>query len=219
MFGVGLAYFDKLSEFNTGLKYILDHQDFFVRTVDTEGMKTKDPKQTVRTILTMITKKSRPNIFWVEKGTDSAEESKKACKAEGIQFYSRTIETKVAFAERSKRILGKFFYRYMEDYGYKYIRKLPRFLTTLISNKNCLIDLITKNVKFPTFFSIRHSKPLRVGTKKFKNENRVRISKYDWLELVNSQFTQTLLGIVANASRKSPTYTKDEQDKIIRGKL
>ena len=63
MFAVGLAFFDKLSEFNTGLKYILDHQDFFVRTVDAEGMKTKDPKQTVRTILTMITKKSRPNIF------------------------------------------------------------------------------------------------------------------------------------------------------------
>ena len=34
-------------------------------------------------------------------------------------------ETKAAFAERTIRSLKKILYRYMEDYGYKYIYKEP----------------------------------------------------------------------------------------------
>ena len=55
-----LAYVDKLSKDNNGVKYLLVRQDLFDRTVDAEGMKTKDRKETVTTFSKMITKKKRP---------------------------------------------------------------------------------------------------------------------------------------------------------------
>ena len=42
-------------------------------------------------------------------------------------------ETKAAFAEPTIRSLKNILYGYMEDYGYKYIHKLPQFITTLNS--------------------------------------------------------------------------------------
>ena len=36
-------------------------------------------------------------------------------------------ETKAAFAKRTIRSLKIILYRYMEDFGYKYIHKLPQF--------------------------------------------------------------------------------------------
>ena len=68
-------------------------------------MKTKDSKETVRAILTMITKKNRPKKFWFDKGRDFAGEFKKLCKAEGIQINSTMSQTKSSFAERTIRSL------------------------------------------------------------------------------------------------------------------
>ena len=81
-----LAYVDKLAKDNNAVKYLLVRQDLFDRTVDAEGMKTKDSKETVRAFLTMITNKNRPKKIWVDKGTEIAGEFKKLCKAEGIQI-------------------------------------------------------------------------------------------------------------------------------------
>ena len=53
------------------------------------------------------------------------------CAAEGITVYSTMSETKVVFAERKIRSLKNILYRLMEDYGYKFIRKVPQFITTL----------------------------------------------------------------------------------------
>ena len=53
-----LAYVDKVAKDNNGLKYLLARQDVFDRTVDAKGMKTKDSKETIRAILTMITLQS-----------------------------------------------------------------------------------------------------------------------------------------------------------------
>ena len=72
----------------------------------------------------MITKKNRPKKIWVDKGTEFAGAFKKFCTAEGIQVYSTMSETMAAFAERTIRSLKNILYRYMEDYRYKYIRKL-----------------------------------------------------------------------------------------------
>ena len=69
-----LAYVDKLDKDNNGVKYVLVRQDLFARTVDTKGMKTKDSKETIRAILTMITKKSCPEKVWVDKVTEFAGE-------------------------------------------------------------------------------------------------------------------------------------------------
>ena len=142
-----LAYVDEPAKDNNGVNYHLVRQDLFIRTVDAKGMETKNSKESVRAFLTMITKKKRPQKFWVDKGTDFAGEFKKLCKAEGIQYYSTMSETKGAFAERTKRSLKSILYRYMEANGYKNIHKLTEFVTTLNSRRNCSIDLIPMNVK------------------------------------------------------------------------
>ena len=69
----------------------------------------------------------------MDKRTEFAGTFKKFCAAERIQVYCTMSETKEAFAERTKRSLKNILYRYMEDFGYKYIHKLPQFITTLNS--------------------------------------------------------------------------------------
>ena len=89
-------------------------------------------------------------------------------------------ETKAAFGERTLRYLKNILYRYLEDYGYNYIHKLTRFLTTLNSRRICWMDLIPINFNNSDFLSILYSKLLReVRKPKFKSEDRIRISKYD----------------------------------------
>ena len=132
-------------------------------------------------------------------------------------------ETKAAFAELTIRSLKKILYRYMEDNGYKYIHKLNQSVTTLISRRNCSIDLIPKNVRNSDFLSILYGKPLReIRKPQFKNGDRVLISKYDlpFRKGYKPQFTQEVFEIVEISSRKPPTKTiKDEQDEIIRCKF
>ena len=150
-----LAYVDKLAKNNNGVKYLLVRQDLFHWTVDAKGMKTKDSKETVRAFLTMITKKNRPEKFWVDKGTEVAGEFEKLCKAEGIQIYSTRSETKAAFAERTIRSLENILYCYMEDNGYKYIHKLTQFVATLNSRRKCSRHFRPKNLKI--FHSVQQT--------------------------------------------------------------
>ena len=132
-------------------------------------------------------------------------------------------ETTAAFAERTIRSLKNILYHYMEDFGYKYIHKLPHFITTLNSRRNISIDMEPNTVKNCDFMSILYSKPLREFKKpKFKIGDRVRISKYDlpFYKGYKPQFTREVFEIVAIATRKPPTYTiKDEQDEVIQGKF
>ena len=106
-----LAYVDKLAKVNNGVKYLLVRPDLFDGTVDAKGMKTKNTKETVCAISSMITNKNRPKNFWVDKGTDFAGEFKKLCKAKGIQTYSTMSETKAAFAKRTIGSLKNIIYR------------------------------------------------------------------------------------------------------------
>ena len=132
-------------------------------------------------------------------------------------------ETKAASAEGTTRSLKNILYRYMEDFGYKYIHKLPQFITTLNSRGNSSIDMRPKTVKNCDFMSILYSEPLREFKKPaFKIGDRVRISNYDLLfcKSYKPQFTREVFEFVAIATRKPPLYTiKDEQDEIIQGKF
>ena len=132
-------------------------------------------------------------------------------------------ETKAAFAERTIRSLKNILYRYMEDYGYKYMHKLPQFVATLNSRRNSSIDMRPNTVKNCDFMSILYSKTLReIKKPTFKVGDRERISKYDlpFRKGYKPQFTGEVFEIVAIATRKPPTYTiKDEQDQIIQGKF
>ena len=136
-----LVYVDKLAKKNNGVKYLLVRQDLFDRTVNAKGMKTKDSQETVKAFSSMITKKNRPEKIWVDKGTEFVGAFKKFCAAEEIQVYSTMSETKAAFAERTIRSVKNILYRYMEDFAFKYIHKLPQFITTLHSIRNSSIDM------------------------------------------------------------------------------
>ena len=132
-------------------------------------------------------------------------------------------ETKAAFAERTIRLLRNILYRYMEDFWYKYIHKLPQFITTLNSRRNSSIDMRPNTVKNCDFISILYSKPLREFKKPTtKIGDRVRISKYDlpFRKGYKPQFRLEVFEIVAIATRRPLTYTiKDQQDEIIQGKF
>ena len=132
-------------------------------------------------------------------------------------------ETKRAFAERTIRSLKNILYRCMEDYGCKYIHKLPQFSTTLNSRRNSSIDMRPNTVKNCDFMSNLYSKPLREYRKpKIEVGDRVRISKFDLLfrKRYKPQFTRKVFEFVAIATRTPPTYTiKDEQDEVIQCKV
>ena len=98
-------------------------------------------------------------MIWVDKGTELARAFKKCCAAEGSQVYSTMSETKAAFAERTIRSLKNIHYRYMEDYAYKYIHKLPQFTTTLNSRRNSSVIMRHNTVRNCDFMSILYSKP------------------------------------------------------------
>ena len=183
-------------------------------------MKIKASQETVKAFSSMITKRSGPKKIWVDKGTEFAGAFKKFCAAEWIQVYSTMSETKAAFAERTIRFLKNVLYRSMEDFGYKYIHKLPQFISTLNSRRNSSVDMRPNTVKDCDFMSILYSKPLRRFKKPtFKIGDRVRISKYDLIfrKGYKPQFTREVFEIVAVATRKPPTYTiKDEQGEFFK---
>ena len=219
-----LSYVDKLAkENNNGVKYLLVRQDLFDRTVNAKGMKTKESQGTVKAFSSMITKRNRPKKIWVAEWTELAGAFKKFCTAEVIQVYSTRTETKAAFAERTIQSLKNILNRYLEDHGYKFIHKLPQFITTLNSRRNSSIDMRPNTVKNCDFMSIIYSKPLRDFKKPtFKVGDWVRTSKYDLAfgRGYKPQFTKKVFEIVAIATRKPPTYTiKDEQHEIIQGKF
>ena len=214
-----LDYVDRLAKNNNGVKYLLVRQDLSDRTVNAKGIKTKESQETVKAFSSMITKRIRPKKISVDKGTEFPGAFKKFCAAERIQVYSTMSETKTAFAERTIRSLKNIFYRYMEEYGYKYIHKLPQFIFTLDSRKNSSIDMRPNTVKNCDFMSILYSKPLREYKKPtFKISDRVRSSKYElpFRKSYKPQFTRDVFEIVAIATKKPLTYTiKDEHGEII----
>ena len=142
-------------------------------------MNTKDSQETVEAFSSMITKKNRPKKIWADKGTEFAGAFTKFCAAERIQIYSTMSATKAAFDERTIRSLKNILYRYMKVFGYKYIHKLPQFITTLNSRRKNSIDMRRPStVKNCDFMSILYSKPSREFKKPtFKVGDRVRISK------------------------------------------
>ena len=79
-----LAYVDKLAKKNNAVKYLLNRQDLFDRTVNATRMKTKDSQEIVKTFSSKITKRNRPKKTWFDKENEFAGAFKRFCAAEGI---------------------------------------------------------------------------------------------------------------------------------------
>ena len=87
-------------------------------------------------------------------------------------------ETEAIFAERTIRSVKIKFYRFMGEFGNKYIHTLSHFITTLFTGKIWSIVLLPKKVKIPETSSILYSQPLREYSKpKFHMGDRNRIWK------------------------------------------
>ena len=108
----------------------------------------------------MISQKNTPEKFWVDKGTEQEEFSKKFCKEEDIETYSTMSETKAAFAEKVIQSLKHKVYRYTENHGEKFIHKLPRFVSPLNCRINRSFGKPPRDVKNTAFLSFLYNKTL-----------------------------------------------------------
>ena len=126
-----LAFMDKLSDFNSRVKYLLILVDDFSRLVRVQSVKSKYASNGIAAFQKMLTKNTKPDRVWVDQGTDFGGEFKKICKSKEIKIYSTRSETKAAVAERAIRSLKNIIYRYIEENGDKYVHKMDSFVNTM----------------------------------------------------------------------------------------
>ena len=227
-----LAFMDKLSEFNNGVKYLLICVDVFSRLVRVQSMKSKYAPDAVAAFKKMLRKNTKPDRVWVDQGTEFGREFKKFCKSRDIKIYSTRSETKAAIAGRAirslKNTLKNIIYRYMEENGDKYVHKMDSFVNTMNTRNtrtrvNRSIGKSPKNIKNSDFLSVFYKNPIFEYKKpRFKIGDKVRISKYDvpFRKGYKSQFTSEIFQNVKIATLKLPTYNlHGEQGDEILGKF
>ena len=201
-----LAFMDKLSEFNNGVKYLLICVDIFSRLVRVQSMKSEYASDAVAAFKKMLRKNTKPDRVWVDQGTEFGGEFEIFCKNRDIKIYSTRSETKAAVAERAIRSLKNIIYCYMEENGDKNVHKMDSFVNTMTTRVNRSIGKSPKNVKNSDFLSIFY-KNLFIEYKKprFKIGDKVRISKYDipFRKGYKSQFTSEIFEIVKIATSKT----------------
>ena len=139
----------------------------------------------------------------------------KKCKEKDIEVYSTRSETKAAFVERAIQSLKHILYRYIDDNGEKIVPKLQQFVSTLNCPINRSIGKSPRDVKNSDFLSILYNKSLKKYTKpKFKNGDRVRISKNDipFRNGYKPQFTDEIFKVSA-ISTKNLLHTSSKISK------
>ena len=116
-------------------------------------MKSKYSTDAVVAFKKMLRKKCMPAKVWVDQGTEFSGEFRKYCKDKKIKIYSTRSETKAAVAERAIKSLKNIIYRYMEENGDKYMRKMDSFLKTMNTRVNHSTGKAPKNVTNKDFLS------------------------------------------------------------------
>ena len=125
-----LAFMDKMSEFNNGVKFLLIYVDVFFRFVRVQPIKSKFSTDALAAFKKMLRKNSIPQKVGVDQGTELGGEFCKFCGQKKIKIYSTGSETKAAVAERAIRSLKNNIYRFIEENGLKYFVKMGSFLNT-----------------------------------------------------------------------------------------
>ena len=119
-----------------------------------------------------------PAKVWADQGTEFKGEFRKFCTDKKIKIYSTRSETKTAVAERAIKSLKNISYRYMEENGDKYMRKMESFLKTMNTRVNRSRGKAPKNVTNKEFWSIFYRNPLdQYKRPRVKLGEDVRISK------------------------------------------
>ena len=229
-----LAFVDKLSSENKGIKYLLVCVDIFSRYVRVEPMRNKYATTTKNAFMRMLRNVKHhvkqpphyPNTLWVDQGTEFAGEFKKFCNTKGMKIYSTHSETKAAYAERAIRSLKRILYRFMEEKNtYTYINKLSDFVNTLNSRTNRSINMAPREVRNSDAITLHHlnSKPIKAKKPKYEVGDKVQISKYDiaFRKGYKPQFTREIF-IINRITSFKPVVTyeiKDLEGEIIQGKF
>ena len=225
IWSIDLAYVDKLSKYNDGIKYLLVAVDVLSRYLRVQPIKTKSAKAASEAFAKMLGKRVKPKKVWSDKGTEFKAEFLKLCKQKNIKWYSTQSETKSAFAERNIRSLKNIIYKYLEEkWTYRYIDSLPEFVKTINTRVNRVTGLAPSKV---TKNDVVHLISLADGNRlvkkpKLKIGDTVRIAKQDlpFKKGYKQNFTDELFTIVDVPTVHPPTYTLIDEDKeIILGKF
>ena len=133
-------------------------------------------------------------------------------------FYSTMGDIKAAFPERTKRSWKNYFYRYMEDHGYKKINKLSQSITALNSRNHCSITWFRRMSTISTlclFCTASHRENNDLETE-FASQNKTQPSGM----VLSHSLWRMFLEFLQFFSRKPLTYrTKGENVGIIHGKF
>jgi hypothetical protein len=221
-----LAHVEKLSGDNNGVNYLLVCVDIFSRFVRVHPMKNKFSTTTTESFKKF---KKIPNKLWVDRGKEFEGEFKKHCKQNGITIYHTNSETKAAFAERAIRSLKRIIYRFMEEkQTYKYINRLPNFVSTMNNRVNRSTGIAPSKVKNTDALIIHHfstgsKKKFKKKRPKFQLGDSVCISKVNlpFRKGYKAQYTKEIFTIYKISSLK-PVVTyqlKDKADEKIVGKF
>ena len=101
----------------------------------------------------MLRKKIMPAKVRVDQGTEFSE-FRKFCTDKKIKIYSTRSEPKAPVAERAIKSLKNIIYRYMEENGDKYKRKIDSFLKTMNTRINRSTGKAPKDVTNKDFCQI-----------------------------------------------------------------
>lgn len=220
-----LAFVDKLSKENNGVKYLLVCVDVFSRFVRVQPMKNKYSHTAKEAFQKFISKEVRPNFLWVDQGTEFAGVFKTYCETMNMHIYHTYSETKAALAERAIRSLKRILYRYMEEkQTYMYINKLQDFVDIINNRVNRSIGKSPKTVTNSDVISLHYQeKSMHMKFPKFSIGDKVHISKKDipFRKGYKPQYTKEIFVIKRILTRK-PVVTyeiKDLTNEVIRGKF
>ncbi len=176
---IDLAYMDKLTEYNSGVNYLMVCVDVLSRFLRVQPMKNKYSTTARDAFMKMLSNKNAiPEKVWTDKGTEFKGEFQKFCKQSGIQTYTTESDTKAAFAERNIRSLKILISKYFEENKtFTYLPVLQKFVNTINSRVNRITKLAPKNVvkKHETYLvSLATNEPTQKP--KFNVGDTVRIS-------------------------------------------
>lgn len=226
IWSVDLAYVDKLSKYNDGIKYLMVTVDVLSRFVRVGKLKSKDSEEASK-IFQQLIANQKPEKVWVDKGTEFKGAFKRLCDKENISIYSTESETKSAFAERNIRSLKNIIYKHLEfNWTYRYIDHLSKFVSTINHRQNRILkrspaSITSKDVPYLTSLAAEQSvrkkrKPsLKVG-------HYVRIAKPNipFRKGYKQNFTDEVFEIEKIATVYPPTYNLiDANKQSVKGKF
>lgn len=219
-----LAYMDKLSSTNDGVKYLFVAVDTLSRMLYVQPMKNKTAKETKLVFSKIVCPQKKPKKLWVDDGTEFKGEFKHFCDANDINIYSTHSEKKSAFAERNIRSLKSLIYKYLHEYETtRYIDCLQDFVSVINCRVNRMIGMSPIQVRKtdePRLTSLCNTN--EVKKPKFKIGDTVRLSKENltFMKGYKQQFTDEIFTIVDIYTVNPPTYIlQDAKLETILGKF